>query len=234
MPTGKRGAHRSLVWRTAAVLAVLLAQAPAEAAPKAEWKDAFSQDSLQLGTPLNVFRSMRNPDNETAGPVCSDSPRSNDTDYVEAHLSDAGLLKAGVVKCVFFMRSSFNVRLSLGLRIGGEMAATEFYFINPDNQREKYLFLIYSKGSSRKFSSLLPALENVYGQPRLSTEPWQTKTGDKRENQVATWQNSVSEIEFKQLGLSRDFFSLRFTLSSLMAILNARLGEPSGDQAKKQ
>jgi len=117
-----------------------MAQAPAEAAPKPEWKEAFAQGPFQLGTPLNLFRSMRNPDDKAAFPVCSEN---------------------------------------------------------------------------------------------LSTEAWQSKTGAKFENKVATWKNSVSQIELKQLGLSRDFFSLRCTLSPLMAVLNSRLDAPSADQAKK-
>lgn len=69
---------------------------------------------------------------------------------------------------------------------------------------------------SESYVTLLRAFIAKYGEPTLTTEPWQNRAGATFQNDVATWRFSDGTLSFKRMGSSRDWSDFEFTDPSNM------------------
>ncbi|MFD9899696.1 lysozyme inhibitor LprI family protein [Mesorhizobium sp. NPDC059054] len=203
------------------------------------WPAAFARRDFRLGMSLREFRSAPYPDpdkNPNAYLVCSNDPRAEQLGYSSARLYPDKLAAAGVVFCSYFydvqMSYGSPMVMEAGIVLGDVSVMTGFYFI-PDDAGVQRLFWISTEGPSDSFASLQQLMRKAYGEPTQRVETWQNKLGNKFENDVLTWSNSSSQIEFRHYGSTINKFELRHTLTPLWDKLSKSLDVQNSDAAKK-
>ncbi|MEI5680447.1 MULTISPECIES: hypothetical protein [unclassified Mesorhizobium] len=188
---------------------------------------------------MKAFKQTPYPDESEApgaAPVCSNDKRANDSGYSSVPLYSDAFEAAGMVKCVFFydapMSGGAPMALEAGVGLAGTRLNTEFYFI-PDDRGTLRLFWIITNGPAEIFNSLQQTMKKAYGEPRHRVEVWQSQGGNKLDNDIYTWSNSSSQIEFRHFGNRLTIFELQHTLTSLWDKLSKILDDLDTEAAKK-
>jgi hypothetical protein len=82
-------------------------------------------------------------------------------------------------------------------------------FISTDYYQGQ-LYHVFGEGTEAHYPTILSAFTAKYGEPKMGSEPWESKGGAKFDNTIATWKFRDGTLHLDQMGLSRDEFSFEF------------------------
>lgn len=174
---------------------------------------------------------MPHPDQDwapNASAVCSDDGSEVTSKLWAVDVGD-DLRKVGVIKCMF--SDSLGDPLGAGVKLAGEAAFTYFYFLSSSNGQPT-LFMVETKNPSSMFDALVPILEKAYGKAIHSTAAVTTSTGTSVTNDIFTWENTHSRIEFRRYGDSLAQYSLHHILVPVMNEFDRRIDAMRAEKAK--